>query len=158
MVVGYDFFPSNALSLSPYLGFGYRRLQNDLRGHTSTGAVGYRRDSTYRYIPVGLVSRINVGGQWIVSPTVEYDVFKGGEQRSRLTDTGIGFDDASNTQSHGYGYRVSVMIEYRSFEFGPWMHYWKIKDSDIVSIGGGFGALEPENWTREVGVEFRYRF
>jgi len=27
-----------------------------------------------------------------------------------------------------------------------------------VPIGFGLGALEPANWTREYGLEFRYRF
>jgi hypothetical protein len=39
-----------------------------------------------------------------------------------------------------------------------WTHYWDIKNSDIQSIGGGLGLLEPANTTRESGVELRYRF
>ena len=53
------------------------------------------------------------------------------------------------------------MFEQRQFAFGPWMHYWKIKDSDIVVIRTApsvvFGQ-EPQNWTREIGFEFRYKF
>jgi hypothetical protein len=32
-VFGKDFFPGSGLSLSPFVGFGYRYLYNDLRGH-----------------------------------------------------------------------------------------------------------------------------
>ncbi|TMH43433.1 MAG: hypothetical protein E6H59_07970, partial [Betaproteobacteria bacterium] len=32
-VAGLDFFPGNRVSLSPYLGFGYRHLYNDSRGY-----------------------------------------------------------------------------------------------------------------------------
>jgi len=38
------------------------------------------------------------------------------------------------------------------------MHYWNIKDSEVVSIGPGTVAMEPANWTREYGLELRYRF
>jgi hypothetical protein len=85
-------------------------------------------------------------------------VFLGGRQVSKLSDTGIGFSDANNEQKHGRGYRAYLMFESRRWAFGPWLHYWKIKDSDIVPIGLGFSAMEPENWTREYGVELRYRF
>jgi hypothetical protein len=96
--------------------------------------------------------------RWVVAPTVEYDAFLGGRQYSQLTDTGIGYSDASNTQKHGYGYRAYLMLENGRWAFGPWLHYWKIKDSDTVPIGLGKAALEPANWTREYGVELRYRF
>ena len=50
----------------------------------------------------------------------------------------------------------------RRTEIGAWTHYWHIKDSDIQFAGvvqgvSRFGS-EPENYTRESGIEFRYRF
>jgi hypothetical protein len=142
----------------PFSGFGCRYLYNDLRGTTSTGAIGYRRYSTYRYLPVGLTTRILLGTAMIFAPTVEYDVFLSGRQVSKLSDTGLGFSDANNRQKNGYGYRASMMFETGNMVFGPWMHQWKIEDSDLVSIGFGFVGLEPKNRTREYGMEFRYRF
>ena len=50
------------------------------------------------------------------------------------------------------------MLENANFSFGPWAHYWDIEDSDVVHIGGGFGAMEPANFTLEAGFEFRYRY
>ena len=157
-VIGRDYPMSDSVVLSPYAGFGYRYLYNDLRGYSSTGAVGYRRYSHYFYLPVGVTARLRASDQWIIVPTAEYDVFLGGRQESKLSDTGIGFSDATNRQDRGYGYRVSLMFETGRWTFGPWLHYWSIEDSDVVPIGLGFGAMEPENWTREYGVELRYRF
>jgi hypothetical protein len=157
-VLGKDYPRGESVALSPYVGLGYRYLYNDLRGYSSTGAAGYRRYSHYFYAPVGLTVRMRAGGDWVFAPTVEYDAFIGGRQESKLTDTGLGFSDATNRQDHGRGYRAYLMVESRHWAFGPWLHYWKIKDSDIVPIGFGFGGLEPENWTREYGVELRYRF
>jgi len=157
-VVGKDYLVSDNVALSPYVGLGYRYLFADGRGYTSTGAIGYRRYSRYFYVPVGLTLRIRAGDQWVIAPTVEYDAFIGGTQVTKLSDTGLGYADASNKQDDGYGYRVYLMAEHGPWSFGPWLQYWNIKDSDIVPIGFGLGALEPANWTREYGLEFRYRF
>jgi hypothetical protein len=157
-VIGRDYLVSENVALSPYIGLGYRYLYADGRGYTSTGAVGYRRYSDYVYVPLGLTARFRTGERWVIAPTVEYDAFLGGRQYSQLSDTGIGYSDASNTQNHGYGYRAYLTFENGRWAFGPWLQYRNIKDSDIVPIGLGKAALEPANWTREYGVELRYRF
>ena len=157
-VFGKDFLPRSGLSLSPFAGLGYRYLYNDLRGTSSTGAAGYQRYSNYLYAPLGLTARINVNGQWVIAPTIEYDYFIRGRQKTQLTDTGLGYSDATNTQNKGYGYRLSVMAEKGSWAFGPWMNYWSIEDSDIVPVGFGFVGREPKNETREYGLEVKYRF
>jgi hypothetical protein len=158
VVAGRDYPVGEGVTLSPYVGLGYRYLFNDLQGYSSTGAVGYRRYSQYWYAPIGLTTRIRAGAQWVFAPTIEYDAFIGGKQTSKLTDTGTGLSDAHNRQDHGRGYRVYLMVEGRNWSFGPWMHYWDIKDSDVVPIGGGLGGMEPANTTKEYGLELRYRF
>jgi len=157
-VAGLDFFPWNRVSLSPYLGLGYRYLYNDSRGYTSTNAAGYQRYSNYLYAPAGLTIRFDLGNRWVLAPTVEADIFILGKQKSQLSDANLGFNDVTNTQNHGYGYRAHLMVEKDHLAFGAWMHYWNIKDSDVQPIGLGRAGLEPANWTRESGIEFRYRF
>jgi hypothetical protein len=155
---GKDYFPTGSYSLTPFAGLGYRYLYNDMRGSSSTGALGYRRMSHYTYLPLGLNMRFQPAPGWVFAPTAEFDVFLGGRQESRLSDTGLGFSDASNGQEKGYGYRASVFIEKGPIAFGPWMHYWRIRDSDLADIGQGWVGQEPKNWTREIGAELRYRF
>jgi len=157
-VAGVDFRPGSGVSLSPYLGLGYRHLYNDARGYTSTNAAGYRRYSNYLYAPLGVTIRFDLGNRWVLAPTGEWDIFLIGKQRSRLGDANVGLNDVTNTQNKGSGYRVYAMVERDHLAFGPWMHYWNIKDSDVQSIGLGQAGLEPANWTRELGIEFRYRF
>lgn len=157
-VVGRDYLTGERVALSPYIGLGYRYLYDDLRGYSSTGAVGYRRYSRYVYIPLGLTARFYAGERWVLAPTVEYDWFLGGHQQSKLSDTGLGFSNVTNDQDHGRGFRAYLMLENGRWAFGPWFHYWKIKDSDVQPIGGGFVGMEPENSTREYGVELRFRF
>ena len=113
-VLGKDFLPRSGVSLSPFAGLGYRYLYNDLRGTTSTGALGYQRYSQYFYAPLGLTSRFHVNGQWVIAPTIEYDYFIKGRQKTQFTDLGQGFADANNKQDKGYGYRLSVMAENRT--------------------------------------------
>jgi hypothetical protein len=156
-VTGIDLLLGPSISLSPFVGLGYRYLYDDLRGYNvvgSTAYFGYRRYSQYLYVPVGLTLRLQAGGRWVVAPTVEYDGFIRGRQESKLTDTGIsGSQDVTQEQRHGRGYRGSLMLETDRFAFGPWAHIWRIKDSEVTA-----GFFEPANRTREVGIEIRYRF
>jgi hypothetical protein len=157
-VAGIDSPAGSSVSFSPYLGLGYRYLYNDARGYTSTNAAGYRRYSNYLYAPAGLTTRIHLGNRWVFAPTVEADIFIVGKQKSQLSDANLGFNDATNTQERGNGHRVYLMVEKDHLAFGAWWHYWHIKDSDVQPIGRGRAGREPENWTRESGIEFRYRF
>jgi hypothetical protein len=157
-LVGRD-YPTGKTAWAPYVGFAIRYLYADDRGTTSTGASGYRRESRYWYVPIGVTWRIPLRGSWVLAPQLEYDAFASGSQTSYLTDAGIpGFTDANNRQSHGEGARGQLALEKGSWVFSAWFNYWHIQDSDIVPIGGGYGAREPENYTREYGVELRYRF
>jgi hypothetical protein len=143
---------------SPYIGVGVRFLHNDLRGTTSTGAIGYRRQSRYYYFPLGFGLRYPLGGGWVFAPQLEYDAFSDGNQRSYLSDTGLGFSDVNNNQARGYGNRGRLAFERGSWSIAAWFEHWKIRDSDIQPIGFGLVGLEPANTTRESGVEVRYRF
>jgi hypothetical protein len=156
-LVGWDYRAGRFVWV-PYAGLGYRIVYNDLRGISSTGAIGYRRKSRYYYLPVGVTLRLPMGEGWVFAPQLEYDAFTNGKQRSYLGDTGLGFNDVTNRQARGRGARVQLAFEGPRWSFSLWSHYWKIEDSDIQPIGLGFVGLEPANVTRESGVELRYRF
>ena len=161
-VAGMDFLAGSSASLSPYLGLGYRYLYSDSRGYTSTNSAGYQRYSNYLYAPVGLTTRLHLGDRWVLAPTVEADIFIRGKQKSQLSDANLGFNDVTNTQERGNGHRIYLMVEKDHLAFGAWTHYWHIKDSDVQFAGVVQGrrrfASEPENYTRESGLELRYRF
>jgi hypothetical protein len=160
-LVSKDWIISDAM-VSPYIGLGYRYLSNDARGFTSTGAVGYRRESNYLYLPIGLTYRVTVNTQARLTSEVEYDHLLSGKQVSRLSDTGLGLSDVTNIQSSGYGLKLSVMYEKENWAIGPFAHYWNVGQSDIavwvqngVPIGAG---VEPENNTVEFGLKARQQF
>lgn len=157
-LIGRDFFPAAGVALAPYAGIGYRYLYSDLRGETSTGAVGYRRYSQYAYLPFGLAARFGLGEQWVLVPTVEYDYFVAGRQQSMLSDTGLGLADAKNRQNKGLGYRAALMLEHGHFRVGPWVQVWTIKASETVRVSATLVGREPRNDTREAGLAVDYRF
>lgn len=153
---GKDFaFSSHPIEISPYLGLGYRNLYNDLRGSTSTGALGYRRDSQYLYLPVGVTPRFGLTDNSRLAINVEYDWLIQGWQASYLSDASSSLGDIYNKQNAGYGLRGSIMYEKAAWSVGPFFDYWNINQSDIV---GSLGAFEPHNQTIEYGLQARYHF
>jgi len=157
-LVGRD-YRSGRTVWAPYAGFAIRYLYSDLRGTTSTGRGGYQRESRYWYIPIGVTWRIPLGGAWVLAPQLEYDAFVSGTQTSYLTDVDPSYYyDARNRQGGGEGARGQLALEKGSWVFSAWFNYWHIQDSDIVPFSRIDAGFEPENYTREYGVELRYRF
>lgn len=154
-------------NLTPYVGYGYRLLEDYLGGKvSSTGAVGYDRQSQYHYIPMGLEATFGLAPGWAVRPRAEYDYFIRGYQDSYLSQVSAALGDLHNTQTSGYGVRGSITAVTNfgatPVEFGPFVRYWNIDQSDVqpvtfrgVTVGGGF---EPANHTTEVGFGVKVWF
>lgn len=152
--VGKDFHFAN-YTLSPYAGLGYRNLYNDLRGVTSTGARGYRRESNYLTLPIGVAHRMNLANQRQLLTTLEFDYLIRGRQDSSLSDATPATADVSNTQRNGFGLRLGAMVRFPTWSVGPFLNLWRIKDSDRTGAGLIF---EPRNNTYEFGVKAAYAF
>jgi hypothetical protein len=158
LTFGWDCFPWARAGLSPYLGYGLRLTWNDLRGTTSTGARGYRRDATYRYLPLGCTARVAAGRGWVLAPTLEYDWLLGARVASMLGDANTSFTEAINHPGGGHGVRASVLAERGRVAFGPWVQSWSLGASETVPIGAGYTAQEPGNRTLETGLAVTWRF
>lgn len=166
LAVGYDFLNGGRL-LTPFFGVGYRYLNDDSSGKTSsTGAVGYERESNYLYNPIGLEFSAALSEGWRIGLSGEFDIFWKGQQISHLEDADPGFNEVSNDQDSGYGARGSVKLQRRSERFDlliePYIRWWSIDDSKSanitfsgVIIGTGY---EPKNETLEVGGALSVRF
>ena len=156
-----------------YSGAGYRYLNDNSSGRRSrVGNVnyyGYQRESNYYYLPIGLEFSNQINDSWSVAILGEYDWLVHGLQISHLSD-GNQFlstrnDDAENEQNHGYGLRASLRLIRESgivdLIFEPFIRYWNIEDSEIVSIfvdGSTTNGLEPANNTIETGLKIGLRF
>lgn len=166
-LAGHVFGSLTDFSVTPYLGFGYRYLNDDTKGKvSSTGALGYERESNYYYSPLGIEVMANLDSNWLIGTTLEYDYFWGGKQISHISDAISGFNDLKNDQHSGYGLRGSLKVlkkfEYLDLYFEPFVRYWKIaqsKNTDVtyrgVIIGYGY---EPKNNSTEIGMKLGVRF
>ena len=149
--VGRDFLFGD-YSLSPYVGLGYRYLFNDLRGLSSTGNQGYRRESNYFTLPIGVMHRMNLSDQAQLLTTLEYDQLIRGRQESKLSDISPPGPDASNTQRRGYGLQLSAMYQTSRWSVGPYLLVWRLGESERNAV------TEPKNDTSEFGVRSAFRF
>lgn len=155
-LIGND-WPLDSALLSTYVGLGYRFLLNDGRGLTSTGHAGYRRESNYLYLPVGIILQ-TAWQEGTLRTRIEYDHLLNGKQYTRLSDTGLGYADVNNKQSSGRGIKLQLSYMTPEWFAGPYLHYWDIADSAVTPFYqngaiAGYG-LEPQNRTTEIGFEF----
>lgn len=160
---GYDFSISKSFIITPFVGIGYRYLNDDGSGKTtSIGASLYERESNYLYSPIGIGFIAGLGNGWSIGGTGECDYFWWGKQKSHLSDVIPGLNDVENRQKKGYGLRGSLALRWRSLEVGPFIRYWNIKKSEIETLtyyGIPIGsAWEPKNNSTEVGVMLGVKF
>jgi hypothetical protein len=168
-VVGRE-FPQGRHTWSPHAGLGYRYLYNDLRGTTSTGAVGYRRESQYLTLPIGLTHAFALPNRARLVTTLEYDHLIRGRQDTRLSDIEgrghwIDVPDVVSHQRSGYGWRLSHAYQADRWSVGGYVGIWRIGSSDRADIRvttthgtEHWTVWEPANQTREVGARAIYRF
>lgn len=150
VLFGLDVDATDGFHWQPYAGLGFRYLYNNLRGVNVTPTVigiGYRRESNYLYLPVGVTTR-----HGSLVGNLEADFLLRGRQKSYLADTHLGDPDVTNSQHQGVGARASLMYDTGRFSIGPWINYWRIAKSDVV-----LGGYEPRNRTTEAGIELRFR-
>lgn len=164
VLVGKDWLINDAV-ISPYIGAGYRYLFNDARGISCTASqcyFGYRRESNYFYLPIGIIHRSSLSDQARLVSTLEYDHLLAGKQISRLSDGGnVGSSDVTNNQTSGHGLKLSFMYEKDNWAIGPFAHFWNIAASDIAYCNDGIQAgwcMEPKNNTVEFGLKVSQQF
>lgn len=153
---GYDVSLSPSFMITPYIGFGYRYLNDDSSGKISSlGARGYERESNYFYSPIGLMAWIKLGQGWVMGPIAEYDYLWEGKQRSHLGDAVAGAPTVENQQKTGYGLRGSVKFQKKFAGTGlniePFIKYWNIKKSENEYFNFRY-AYEPKNNSTEYGL------
>lgn len=145
--------------MSLYTGLGYRYLNDDSSYMlSSTNAIGYEREQTYIYFPIGIefTKQTPIFG-WILSGRIEYDHLIEGRNNS-YTGYISGYDDLSFTQNSGYGHRFSVRFTKtlsgtdQSLSIEPFYKYWEIETSNVTYDSSGDGWIEPYNYSKEYGI------
>jgi hypothetical protein len=163
---GHD-FAFDGFVLSPYIGIGYRYLDQALGGvTTSTGHKGYDRRSTYNYIPIGVMHRIAVNDNKAkLETTLEYNYLISGNQYSGLAAANPYLANQNNAQSSGYGINLTILYKQDQWGFGPYYKYWNIANSKTNFNSGvangtpySYTVKEPANTTNEFGLKLTYSF
>lgn len=157
-LAGYDFNISETFAVTPYTGLGYRHLDDNMGGRSSTtGARGYDREISYLYSPMGIDVTSAFQNGWNIKMRLEYDRFWDGNVESHL-GTIPGYYDVENDQDKGYGIRGSIMFKKRGetidFIIEPFFRYWSIKASKYTTDPAGRTWVEPKNKSEEFGINF----
>ena len=161
LLVGYDQAYGDAQRIKFYAGGGTRFFYDEFKGKvSSTGASGYDRRILQFYIPVGVTYEFQAYGLTF-SPNIEYNQFIYGYVESRLQSI-PGFQELNNSQHDGYGLRGEFLVGQtdtsgRGWQFGPFIRYWDIKDSEI-DITPALTGLEPANTRLQVGAKLKVLF
>jgi hypothetical protein len=146
-----------AYLLAPQIGWGYRYSYNDLRGGTTAGNSGYRRENTMQTLSIGLLHRMKLKHGAQLTSTIEYMRLVKGVHSAKLSDAGLGFSDVQMSQNSGNGFRLNTIWRLDRWSFGPTLTYWNIKDSETANSGGR-SWKEPRNKTTELGFKGNYHF
>lgn len=161
-LAGYDFSSREDIAFIPYMGLGFRYLQDDGGGKvSSTGANFYKRESKYLYIPLGIESKVRSKNDWVLGVRIEYDFLAWAEQKTYLSDVNPGYNDPVNRQRKGYGMRGSVKfikaLDKLDLVIEPFYRYWSVASSERANWTY-YGTLigytwEPKNTSREAGIK-----
>ena len=125
-------------------------------------AVGYNRESTYCYVPIGLKTDRLLKYGWSFSATGEFDFFL--IDLFLVDDDEDEFNDDCDTDVEdrhlsGMGLRGSFSFEKQfkgsSFKVEPFVRFWYIPEWEEDEHELGF---EPENNTLECGVQLIWTF
>lgn len=165
-LIGLD-LPIKSSYLTPYIGIGYRYLNDDTHEKYSGG---YEREANYFYSPVGFKILVPVEEEWSFKSTIqkgwtfgvtaEFDVFWDGTQKSHLEDLTSSLKTIENDQDNGYGLRGSITLQKKLnnlwIGIEPFIKYWHIKASDpeVLKIEGlgPIKIIEPRNYSTELGA------
>lgn len=153
--------------LTPYIGFGYRWNKDHAGGMIATsGALGYDRESSYLYSPLGILFMADLEKGWSIGGSIEYDLFWDGTQKSLLRELHPLNTDLENDQDEGYGLRASLKIAKEldsslRIIVEPFVRYWDIGQSEpgfyddynaFLGRAVKKTGYEPDNNTTEYGV------
>jgi hypothetical protein len=156
-----------------YAGIGSRYWTDIIEDSTTTvgvTALGYRREITYLYAPVGVRLGGTLSERWRVVVDAKYLSLIRGKVQSHLEGVDPNFNTLENTQHSGHGYAVGVRFTHRlehnsTFTeslIEPYYQAWSVSRSDdatlyYAGVPVGYG-WEPQNATRIAGVRLGVAF
>ncbi len=167
--LGKDFALGNGATLTPFVGLASRVLEDESGGkETELGFLGYDREVSYAYVPVGAAATFPLGSGSQLVLSAQYNWVVGGDAKSKFSDLDPELPDVKLELNSGSGIEASAMARFslggNAIAFGPFVRHWRIDQSDELRLtdpdGSGESILlfEPKNRTTEVGVRLTFAF
>jgi hypothetical protein len=166
---GKDLAIGRGATLTPFIGLGSRALIDESGGEaTHSGALGYDREVSYAYVPVGLGATLPIGrgARLVLSGQVNWVV--GGEATSEFSGIDPAFPDVTVDLDDGLGLEASAIFQLpvgrSAIGFGPFVRHWRIERSksfiltDPEGSGEAIEFFEPANRTTELGLRLSFAF
>ena len=167
--LGKDFALGNGGTLTPFVGLASRALE-DKSGdkETELGFIGYDREVSYAYVPVGAAATLPLGSGSDLILSAQYNWVVGGEAKSKFSDLDPELPDVKLDLESGSGFEASAIARFKlrgnAVGFGPFVRHWSIDRSEELVLKDPEGSgetitfLEPKNRTTEVGVRLTFAF
>lgn len=166
---GKDFVLKGGTTITPYVGIGARYLSDNSGGEESEdGLLGYDRQVSYSYLPLGVAARVPIGGRTSLVLAGQYNLFLGGDAESKFSEIDPAFPDVELELNDGSGYELSALVSMplgrNAISFGPFIRRWNIGESESFILedpegsGESIELVEPRNRTTEIGVRVSFSF
>jgi hypothetical protein len=167
--LGYDFMLGGGASVTPFIGYGARLFEDESGGcETESGRLGFDREITYNYIPVGLAASIPVGGRKRLNLSGQYNHLVGGDVNNFFSRIEPDVPDVALEFNGGHGLEASAMLSLpvgrrNAVNIGPFIRTWtwtlrQLHDRQPGRSHRSDRPDEPENRTTEVGVRVSFSF
>ncbi len=126
---------------------------------TSLGLGAYERRIFQIYLPIGFTYEFKAYGLDF-APNVEIAPMLYGNVETRLQN--LGYEELNNRQNAGINLRGEFMMgqlneQGQGWQFGPFMRYWNVPDSE-TDQNGSISGIEPKNVRLQVGAKLKAMF
>jgi hypothetical protein len=167
--LGADIAIGSGATLTPFVGIGSRVLEDKSGGEeTELGALGYDREISYAYVPVGIAAGLPVGGRAELIISAQYNWVVGGEAKSRFSDLDPEIPNIKLDLDEGHGVEASATLLFplgnHAIGLGPFVRHWTLERSksliltDPEGSGDRIEFFEPRNQTTEIGLRLSFSF
>lgn len=167
---GRDFrLGESGTTISPFIGLGGRRLHDHSGGEeTEDGFLGYDREVTYSYVPVGVAADIALSGRTALVVSGQYNWVVGGRSISRFSDIDPEFPDVKLDFEGGDGFELGAAVRIpvggNSLSVGPFVRRWSVDASETLTLTNPddpsetIEFFEPASRTTEIGLRLSFNF
>lgn len=167
--IGKDFKLNNGSTVTPFVGLGSRFLKDNSGGReTDDGLLGYDREISYGYVPLGIAAGVPIGGRTNLHLSAQYNWIVHGSAKSHFSNVAPELPDVKLDLNKGSGFELSALIDIpvsrRRASFGPFARKWNIGQSESLLFTNpddpteALELIEPKNSTTEIGLRLGFAF